>query len=709
VSFVALHKRVTFLFAVLGFFVLGRGGELGVVPMLLLGAGTVLAWFAEAPRIDSRTWARNLTIATFAFFAVQIARWLVGGDVLALALEFLGALQLTRLAARRTSTEHLHVVGLGLLHLLAGTLLTTGLDYAAIFVAFLLVTPWMLALTHLRSELERQHATPAELAVGTPPRLARVLSSEGVVRRSFLVLSSMLALPLFAVTAGFFVFFPRVGLGMFTFGGAESTATAGFGNEVDLGRFGRIRDDPTVVIRIFGAPRDSRDSRPRTFRVRGTSFDRFDGVRWSRTPSDGVRREEAYGALLLFPREPRGRPYEELHLIAAPLDGGVVFLPEGARSLRMTPRIESGLTIPRVVVARPGLDLRAAALDGVDLDYVVFVDASSTDVPEPIDDAMRAKLLKVPPGHARLAALAETIALGASNDREIAERIESYLGRSGRFRYSLTTTPSGDRRPLEHFLFESRSGHCELYASAMAIMLRSRGIPARNVTGFLGGRWNAYGGFHAIVQGDAHSWVEAYVDGSFRRYDPTPAERADATPEPTIIDSVRAIFDAMRMRWARDVVGYDMQRQLEVFRSIRDVFRRSTPEERELVSEEPWETDQRTSRPSSVWIVVAVFVAAIGVAFVVVRRRRARAPVDEIERMYRALDRALAAKGLARPTSRTPLEHAVFVRASGFAAADAVERITEAYATARYARAAWTPAQIVALEADLRAIAKRSG
>ena len=97
-SFAALHKRVTFVYAGLGFLVLGRGAELGLVPMLLFGVGMVLSWFAEAPRIDAPTYTRNLTIATFGGFFAQIARGVFGADPVGLSLEFIGALQLTRLA-----------------------------------------------------------------------------------------------------------------------------------------------------------------------------------------------------------------------------------------------------------------------------------------------------------------------------------------------------------------------------------------------------------------------------------------------------------------------------------------------------------------------------------------------------------------------------------------------------------------------------------
>src|SRR5690606_23943302 len=94
-------------------------------------------------------------------------------------------------------------------------------------------------------------------------------------------------------------------------------------------------------------------------------------------------------------------------------------------------------------------------------------------------------------------------------------------------------SPSGAAsNPLEHFLFESRRGHCEFYSTGMAVMLRTLGVPSRNVTGFIGGTWNRFGRFYAVRQGDAHSWVEVFLpDVGWTRFDPTPASPAAPVAE----------------------------------------------------------------------------------------------------------------------------------------------------------------------------------
>ena len=128
-----------------------------------------------------------------------------------------------------------------------------------------------------------QHALPgAEITDGPSPTARRLLGSQ-LVGGGFLTATAALSVPLFAVTAIFFLLFPRVGLGFLSFGEGETTTMAGFGDDVELGGFGRIRDDPSIVMRVT-PPNLPEDPPPRAaLRMRGTSFDHYDGRRWSRT------------------------------------------------------------------------------------------------------------------------------------------------------------------------------------------------------------------------------------------------------------------------------------------------------------------------------------------------------------------------------------------------------------------------------------------
>jgi hypothetical protein len=145
-------------------------------------------------------------------------------------------------------------------------------------------------------------------------------------------------------------------------------------------------------------------------------------------------------------------------------------------------------------------------------------------------------------------------------------KIDKYLREN--YAYSLSTSrPPEGISPMEYFLFSSKKGFCEHYSTAMVLMLRSVNIPARIVTGFLGGEINEYGGYIIVRQSNAHSWVEAVIDGAWRRFDPTPqipAERQSATV---------LFLDMIRMKWNRYVVAFSASDQKEIVRIFSLPFR----------------------------------------------------------------------------------------------------------------------------------------
>src|SRR6266567_1874550 len=134
--------------------------------------------------------------------------------------------------------------------------------------------------------------------------------------------------------------------------------------------------------------------------------------------------------------------------------------------------------------------------------------SASTDYPSDISAAY----LQLPELDPRIPELTSQITKNAPTPFDKAVAIENYL--RTRFTYTLKLTGRPGDHPLAHFLFETRAGHCEYFASAMAIMLRTLGIPTREVNGFLPGEYNDLGGDYIVRASDAHSWVEVYFPGN---------------------------------------------------------------------------------------------------------------------------------------------------------------------------------------------------
>jgi hypothetical protein len=709
-SFSALHKLIAYLLSGLGLVALCLGNELEQSSIALIFLAYAGSLFAEGKLLEHPAYAKSWTAAVVGLLLLQLARSAADTPTLAMAIEFAAFLQISRLWNRRTAVDYQQIAVLAFLHLIAATVLSTSLSYALIFIGFVIATPWMLALSHLRREIEGNYPTASPDDDRAQAAIRRVLASKRVVGASFLVSTALLAVPLFAMTLTIFVIVPRVGQGFLSLQRSEGQRSAGFGNQIELGGFGVIRDDPTVVLRVTPLRVPTHPSSVLALRMRGTSFDHYDGRRWTRSP----------GTMLPLPRSDRSqypirRPADPdkgdiaLRILLDHLDEPVVFLPTGTVALSLAPRIVQGEQISRELIHGPGLDVRYADPDELGLMYTAFIsrDPREADI-APSSREQRARYLEVPTGHERVAALAQRVTQGAKDADESAEKLVTYL-HSARFGYSLEQPDLKGKLPLDVFLFDVRRGHCEYFASAMAIMLRTLGIPARNVTGFVGGRWNPYGGYYALRQGDAHSWVEAYVEGrGWVSYDPTPPGRADAGPRQNWWSNLQALIDAMRTRWMTSVVGYDLRTQAGLLRGIMRFFSShgmggSAPTNLHLGAADAWKRHGKTA----LLLLLALAVLAAFVWWWMRRRGAAQAArplpphVLMAVKLYRDLERVLSEYGYARPVARTPIEHVSALAAQGFVRVDEVREITEHYMEVRYGGRELEDSEIVQLKAAL--------
>ena len=176
----------------------------------------------------------------------------------------------------------------------------------------------------------------------------------------------------------------------------------------------------------------------------------------------------------------------------------------------------------------------------------------------------RQHYLQLPGGlDPRIARLADSLTAGLDSWFEQAQAVERWL-RS--FQYTLELPATAREATLEHFLFVRRAGHCEYFSTAMVVMLRTLGIHARNVNGFLGGEWSDFGEYLAVTQNQAHSWVEAWFPGfGWVEFDPTPAGSGEGTREAAWFWPGRFLFDGLQHRWNKWVLDFDVDAQSGLF------------------------------------------------------------------------------------------------------------------------------------------------
>jgi len=191
------------------------------------------------------------------------------------------------------------------------------------------------------------------------------------------------------------------------------------------------------------------------------------------------------------------------------------------------------------------------------------------------------------------------------SEGERVRRIMRTLSPENGFRYTLNQPRiSLDDDPIESFLLQSKAGHCEYFASACALLLQASGIPARLVTGYCGSELNPITGKYEVRQHHAHAWVEAWVGGSWKTLDPTPAADRAATARDIASRSMLSTFQAaLTDLWAGNVNSMSAERQKEFFapflsstRSVLDTVRNQG------VTPVVWDLLRELVRPPEHWI-----------------------------------------------------------------------------------------------------------
>ncbi|WP_044967112.1 MULTISPECIES: transglutaminaseTgpA domain-containing protein [Sorangium] len=680
-----VHRVMTDALAALGVIALVASGQFNryVSWAILISLGLAL--------VVRESWQRHPALRhldtgiLLVVIAVQVVR-IVATDasVLDVLVEFAAALQIIRLATRKGAAHDQQVIVLALLHLIAGTVLGGGIGYGLCFLGVLVVAPGALVLSHLRREVEGNYRQGARDRTGLPVDVPRILRSRRVVGRSFLAVTCLLSVPIFAFTALLFVIFPRVGLSLLLLNRGHTGRMIGFSGKVDLGAVGVLRSDPKLAMRVE-IPELPDPPPPRlTMHLRGTALDAYDGRTW--TQSETFKRPtESDGGLVPIERYPDPAVDPVMRIDLEPIDPPVIFLPPNATGLRLKHRGQLGVDAGTMAHRGPEGELRYQPTDERGLVYDVFLSRKRAPTFQRLPGAERRRYLELPRDlPSRVVDLAQQWTQGVDRPADRARVIQEHLRTE--YRYDLASPSGADPQPLDHFLFESKRGHCEFYSTAMAILLRAVDVPTRNVTGFVGGTYNRFGRFYAVRQGDAHSWVEVYLDGEgWMTFDPTPP--ADAAPKSELVGAwayLRDFIEATSQRWDRHVVGYDLNQQVGLLQTLTSRYRRSGSS-----------GDLSLSRPRI--LTVAAVALALGGGVLYWRFRRTRRGREErradagrtpsailATALYESLEAAMLVQGVPRPPSLPPLRHAEALELAEHPLAREILTLTQVYLRARF-------------------------
>ncbi len=485
--------------------------------------------------------ARHATFLAFlALGSCGVEYWATDNFVSA-AIHLVGLMSFLVTIRARTPRDFFFVKLVTFFQLLAASTLSTGPIYLACllgYVAFAIVT-------QMAGEI-RKPLRPGELTARAQPRGAG---------RSVLGVSGFVFASIFILGVGFFFILPRTAVAAFRHLMPGGMNLPGFANEVTLGRIGEIQNSPNspAVFHVRIRPPGQYE-----LKWRGSALSQFDGRRWYNTPSSGdvLRLENGYGRLASVRQLSRPGTHIEYEVQLKDATGDVLFfagIPETivmeAQAVVRTPVDGYRLSFPNTA----GLRYQAQS-------YIEDLSRSFTRDAPGIDPVSYDLYLRTPPGlDPRVAALAHQLSDAEPVLLDRARRIEEHL--RGSYGYTLELPKQHPTDPISFFLFDRRRGHCEYFASAMAVMLRTIGIPSRLATGFQSGTYNPFTGWYLVRGTDAHAWVEAYFAGhGWVTFDPTPSN-PEASGE-SIFSRLRLYADALEIVWQDWVVTYDLDRQV---------------------------------------------------------------------------------------------------------------------------------------------------
>lgn len=526
--------------------------------------------------------------------------------------------------------------------------------------------------------------------------------------RGHLSTALLITLLVVVVAVPIFVVIPRGTLGALP-AKRVSGHLSGFSEKVSLGEMGEILINEEVVLRIKVDKPPQQV--PPQLKWRGIAFDHYDGKTWSSTrglrqvPRDdryqgflvaGRRRQEEFLIRQTIHQEPLTRVLfglPDIILISGRLHRPYVFQ-DGNRSFRTA-----------------GVGVRT---------YTVFSDVMTREeklsqAPVPVYlQAPGRHYLQLPGLDPEVSRLARRITSGITNPIHKAFVVEQFLKEN--YQYSLENTSASSRDPLHDFLFETRAGHCEYFATAQAVLLRTLGIPTRVVNGFKRGDYNRWNGYFMVRHSDAHSWVEAYFPGrEWIEFDATPAVSAGASLPG--FAAFRELLDAIDLAWL-DVVTFDHLKQYGLFQALGDSWKEGwdSSRQRTLATWSDWVsgvTWPQAGLAAAALLVSALLLVRTGPRFwkrIRTRwagRRWARGASTMIPDYYLELVRILEGRGLVRKRSETPGEFAG--RISGVLKSTVPQRLTEIYYRNRFGGLDPSPSELAEIRVSLDSLRRPGG
>ena len=695
-----------FMLLTVGFLALASTGQLDILSLVVVTAALVTKALRYRRHREPELTPAVVTGLTWFYFVFYLVDFFLLSDSFLVATTHLVLfIAVVKLFSARSNRDYLWLALIGFMEILAAATLTVGTTFLIFFFLFLVFGTSTFVSYEIKRGMETAQTAPLPAGSVVGRRMERSLLGTSItVAVATLLLASL-----------FFFTLPRVTAGYMSAYGFQPEQLSGFTNEVSLGDIGSIKRNPTVVMRVRVLEGDPQQLEG--LRWRGVALDGFAGDRWFTTFRYARRRLRPVGnqfsiplrGLRDFPLN-RSLPRQSVRyrVLLEPISTGTLFA-------AAVPHEIQGRFRSIWIDTNGSLSYSQAGYGQVAYDVISNVSrptpevlrAAATEYPKTITHPH----LGLPPVDPRVADLGGQLTALYDNPYDKARELERYFRTQFGYTLDLPQQPVDD--PIAHFLFVRREGHCEYFASAMTIMLRTQGIPARMVNGFLTGEYNDVGENYIVRAQDAHTWVEVYFPGvGWVDFDPTPP---DPNPRTRSWWTMATFYlDAFDLWWDEWVINYDFFRQVQLARGLRDSLR-------EAREKRHWFREKRREATAAIhrfgdWIIEKPYSAPLGVGLLagilllwrgrqishwvrarwVLRAGRGRGlSAAEATLAYERLLALLRRNGYRKQPTQTPLEFASSLPPAGLATT--VGEFTQMYNQVRFGRGSGAGARLLEL------------
>ncbi len=636
-------------------------GETFIVGLAALGW---MEWKRRIP-LKPPIWFSLFTISIIALPALY---FLLNPEIPNLLAGFLLFVLVTRFVFKSEFNDYLYGYLIAIVCLLIGALFIQDLTFAFLFLGFFLVMCWSLIFYNLMAE---------QVGSRSPPDLFRQAAIGARLNSSILGLASVLVLVSLVLTSLIFISFPRMGLGIVSLdkGGVP---ISGFSDRVEFGEVGLLKQNDSVVLRIQfthkGIP--FRPQLPALWR--GVALNHFDGKTWSSTLKRFWSNNHRPGRPMpLFAMKPEEMViHEEIYM--ENIDTPVVFTYGLPLSIDGTFKM---LDMDSAFSFKTGNDAGGPRRFYTVVDVGPIQKQIAFPLPGHLDPKIRKLNLQLPALSQEIKSLVRTLTQNLTTDQEKASALLAHFSKG--FSYSLEMKETR-RAYLDEFLFHRKAGHCEYFATALAVLLRQSGIPARVVNGFMGVEWNEMGDYMIVRQTHAHSWVEAFMpDKGWVTLDPTPPDPGANTQSS---NRFSLYMDLLRLNWQRYVVKYNLSDQTRMAEYFGDSSRGFLEKVKSLSNVTP-ESALPFLKRHITEILGTLFIGVL-IYFIV---RKVRAPERSAKELptlatiqYNKMLSRLKKKGIEKQSSWTPQEFIAQLDGLSSEERSRIETITQIYEKSRF-------------------------